>query len=81
MGQTGGMTSAPTGYTGAPTVPSYGLGPPVYSPIQVDTTGQREKQAFLAQPEIRPVHRMICGRRCENPRRPTLSWQAPRFRP
>jgi len=50
MGQTGGMTSAPTGYTGAPTVPSYGLGPPVYSPIQVDTTGQREKQAFLAQP-------------------------------
>jgi type IV secretory pathway VirB10-like protein len=43
----------PPGYGGAAAVPSgygAGVGLPVYSPLQVDGPGQREKQAFLAQP-------------------------------
>lgn len=48
-----GMSGAPPGYSGASLVPgSYaaGLGAPVYPPAHVDAAGQREKQAFLAQP-------------------------------
>ncbi|HUB15760.1 MAG TPA: TrbI/VirB10 family protein [Acetobacteraceae bacterium] len=50
-GQTGAMPGSPTGYAGAPVVAGgYGSGLPVYPPAQVDAPGQREKQAFLAQP-------------------------------
>ncbi len=48
-----GMPGAPPGYGGTAAVPSgYGAGSglPVYPPAQVDASGQREKQAFLAQP-------------------------------
>ena len=50
MGPTGGMPSVPAGYGAAPAVPGGDFGLPVYPPAQVDATGQREKQAFLAQP-------------------------------
>jgi len=50
-GQTGVMPSGPTGYAGAPVAAGgYGFGLPVYPPAQIDAPGQREKQAFLAQP-------------------------------
>ena len=50
-GQTGAMPGGPSGYASAPVVAGgYGLGSPVYPPAQVDAPGQREKQAFLAQP-------------------------------
>jgi len=48
-GQTGAMPGGPMGYAGAPNVAG-GFGLPVYPPAQVDAPGQREKQAFLAQP-------------------------------
>jgi type IV secretion system protein VirB10 len=45
------MPGGPSGYASAPVVAGgYGLGSPVYPPAQVDARGQREKQAFLAQP-------------------------------
>lgn len=48
-----GVSGAPTGYGGPAAAPgAYGAGQglPVYPPAQVDAAGQREKQAFLAQP-------------------------------
>jgi type IV secretion system protein VirB10 len=48
-----GMPAAPPGYGGGTAAPgSYGVGfgLPVYPPAQADASGQREKQAFLAQP-------------------------------
>jgi len=49
--QTGAVPGSPTSYAGAPAAAGgYGFGLPVYPPAQVDATGQREKQAFLAQP-------------------------------
>jgi type IV secretory pathway VirB10-like protein len=46
-------TASPAGYAGAVAVPGGyggGFGLPVYPPAQIDAAGQREKQAFLAQP-------------------------------
>jgi len=48
-GQTGATPGGSMGYAGAPNVPG-GFELPVYPPAQVDAPGQREKQAFLAQP-------------------------------
>lgn len=48
-----GVSGAPTEYGGSATAPGRygtGFGLPVYPPAEVDASGQREKQAFLAQP-------------------------------
>ncbi len=50
-GQTSAMAGVPAGYPAAPAVPGvYGVGLPAYPSARIDATGQREKQAFLAQP-------------------------------
>jgi type IV secretion system protein VirB10 len=48
-----GVPAAPPGYGTTATIPGdygAGFGLPVYPPAQADASGQREKQAFLAQP-------------------------------
>lgn len=45
-----GMSGAPPGSAAAPGAYGAGFGLPVYPPAQVDASGQREKQAFLAHP-------------------------------
>jgi hypothetical protein len=51
QGFSGGPGAAPGGGTGVPGVYGTGVaGYPIYPPAQIDAAGQREKQAFLAQP-------------------------------
>jgi type IV secretion system protein VirB10 len=50
-GEASGLAPVPAGYADAPAVPAgNGSGLPAYPAAQIDATGQREKQAFLAQP-------------------------------
>ncbi len=50
-GQMGAAAAVPAGSGGAPTISGgYGFGMPAEPPARVDVSGQREKQAFLAQP-------------------------------
>jgi type IV secretion system protein VirB10 len=50
-GETRETSGVPAGYAGEPAIPGVnGFGLPAYPAARIDATGQREKQAFLAQP-------------------------------